>query len=466
MILQSNPLLRTQLRGLLVRAAAASYELAMTALPVWLLFRNHDMLSALWPTWITIALSASLIAAMCQPRLQAWWYRLAAALAAMMAAVWANGSTPAAWFGSALLAAGIFQGSTVPNRSGKAWWPWIGVVCYLVASIVAHTQEEWKSLTSLLTLLGTISLTAALAITHERQLRSITLSERAAQRIPPAMRLHSRIYAIVLILGMLAMAAGLGSMVILAIREAVVWAVSLFSALLKVLHLEVVSNEGPPPQTPLLSPVQTEPTLLSRLLDMLFYGIGALIGAVLLYWGLNRLYHSRRDWWNRLASFWHRIWRIKPQSRQQPPGYTDEETSLFSWEESLAHLRRKRSERTRFRRREPGYEDMPDNRKKVRYLYRKWLRQLKSGGFDAPPHMTPAEIMLAAKAWLTDPRRREDASRTAAGSFRKLRRKPAFFHDRQIAELIELYYQVRYRGIEPTDAQVEQIRQGSEMREP
>jgi len=171
--------------------------------------------------------------------------------------------------------------------------------------------------------------------------------------------------------------------------------------------------------------------------------IGLAIAALLLAWGAHRLYRQGgaiwRRWRERIAAWLSRSWKEKSAD-----AYVDEQTSLFSWEESFRQLRRSRIGRLLARNAEPGWEDLPDSRSRVRYLYRRWLRELARAGYSAPSHLTPREIasdFRGRESASPHPRRRGAAARKAADP----------------APLIDAYYEARYAEREPAERTVAEL---------
>lgn len=346
-----------------------------------------------------------------------------------------------------MLIVASLQGSTVHLRSGRRLWPWAGVIVYFVVSAIASFRAEWSDLAGALAALGTLHLAVALYLAHDRNIRDITLSDHAAQRVPREMRRQIRVYAAVLLLAMLALAAGLGGIIVHALRQVLTALVGWLLALFDSGPPEELPEEPPAAPQPQMPPMEPgEPSLFSHILNLIFYGIAILIIGALLYWALSRLYRSRRDLWDKWRALLQKILRIRPRASQSQAGYVDEETSLFSWEETLNRMRNHRLGRLFARQSEPEYDDLPDNRAKARFLYRKWLRSLIGLGYKAQPHLTPAETLADAESW-------QQAQEGKRG-----KRRQTEPQQQNHEALVELYYQARYRDREPTEEQLNRVR--------
>ena len=90
---------------------------------------------------------------------------------------------------------------------------------------------------------------------------------------------------------------------------------------------------------------------------------------------------------------------------------------------------------------------MPDNRAKVRYLYRQWLRDLAARGFEVKRYYTPLELKTDVESWSRREREKADKRRRSDSSS---------MQDRDA--LIELYYEARYRDREPAEEELEKVR--------
>lgn len=438
---------RPAVRTSAARGVSAAFEISMAFLPVWMLLRQHGMPDSVHPSWAAAAVIASVLSAALSEQLRSWWMNLAASIAVSAAAIWLIGPTAASFIGAGMLIFACLQGSTVHLRSRRNLWPWTGVAVYFAVSAIAQFRSEWTGLTGALAALGTLHLAVALYLAHDRNIRDITLSDQAAQRVPREMKRQIRIYAAVLLLAMLALAAGLGGFIIHTLRSVAKALISWLLSLFRSGPSEEMPEEPPAAPKPEMPPMEpTEPSLLSHILNLVFYGIAILLALAIVYWVLSRLYRNRRDLWDRWTALLRRMLRVRPRMASNTTGYVDEETSLFSWEETLNRMRNHRLGRLFARRSEPGYDDLPDNRAKARFLYRKWLRGLNGMGYKVQPNLTPKELLADTETW----------QREHKGHSNK--RRPSEFAQQDGKELVELYYEARYRDREPTEEQLNRVR--------
>lgn len=438
---------RPALRTSAVRAVSAAFEFSMAILPVWLLLRRHGMPESVHPSWAAAAVIASVLSAALSEQLRSWWMNLAASLAMSAAAVWIVGPSVSSFVGAGLLVAACLQGSTVHLRSRRNLWPWTGVAVYFAVSAIAQFRAEWSGLTGVLAAAGTLHLAVALYLAHDRNIRDITLSDQASQRVPQEMKRQIRIYAAVLLLAMLALAAGLGGFIIHTLRSVAITLINWLISLFRSEKSEDILEEPPAMQKPELPPMEpTEPSLLSQIMNIVFYGIAILLLLAIVYWMLSRLYRNRRDLWDKWTALLRRMLRVRPRAASDTAGYVDEETSLFSWEETLKRMRNNRLGRLFARHSEPGYDELPDNRAKARFLYRRWLRGWAGMGYKVQANLTPKELLADTESW-----QKEQKGPQA-------KRRHSEFAQQDGKALVELYYEARYRDKEPTEEQLNRLR--------
>lgn len=438
--------------GAAVRAAAwrsvsAVFEISMAFLPVWLLLRRHGMPDSVLPSWAVAAVIASVFTAALSEQLRSWWMNLVVSLTLSALAVWLIGPTESSFVGAGMLIVACLQGSTVHLRSRRNLWPWTGVAVYFAVSAIAQFRAEWSGATGLLAALGILHLAVALYLAHDRNIRDITLSEHASQRVPQEMKRQIRIYAAVLLLAMLALAAGLGGFIVHTLQSAAKGLISWLLSLFRSGPSEEILEEPPAPIKPEMPPMEpTEPSLLSHILNLVFYGIAIALFLAIAYWALSRLYRNRRDLWDKWTALLRRMLRVRPRTAPDATGYVDEETSLFSWEETLNRMRKHPLGRLFVRHTEPGYDELPDNRAKARFLYRRWLRGLAGMGYKVQPNLTPKELLADTETW----------QREHQGQISK--RKYADAAQQDGKALVEIYYEARYRDREPTEEQLNRLR--------
>ncbi|WP_219640329.1 DUF4129 domain-containing protein [Cohnella sp. CFH 77786] len=428
----------TAVREAAVRAAAAAYELWML-LPLGLLaYRNVPQLAeGVWP-WMAAIAALSVCCAALSVHVLALWKQGALALLAAMVAwgiMHAEGSfSPLV---PVLLAIAALQGFTIPYRCAKIGWFWTGVGIYFLASVLFRIVPGGERDPAFLTLGGLACLTVAFFAVNRLHLRIIALSTDDPRRVPADLKQHNRLFVAAILGGILLLSAGLGGWMIRglksAVRALIVGFLSLFSGGGDPIRPPQSGPATPPP--PMELPPAKEPGWFAQLLDQLLPYLAAAVCAALLGWGLYRLYRLGGGRWKRWLSRMAE-WLGRSANAPAAAGYTDEQSSVFSWEETLGKLRGGRIGRLLARRWEPGWDELPNNLERARYLYRVWLRAHTRDGYPAAPHLTPRETVQDAKRWRQS--RDKRASRSDADSAMDERR------------LIDVYYKSRYAEEEPT----------------
>ncbi|WP_123041610.1 DUF4129 domain-containing protein [Cohnella candidum] len=446
--MSTNPDLETSVLSPLRPVLAAAYELFML-LPIWLLALHSPYLNAeIANKWAAAGVLLSLIGAASSPRVRMLWKRIAIGMLAAAGAggllIHAYGSSFGAYTGCLLLFAAAMLGFTVANRYRRQGWYWTAVGVYFLASAILHFVPEWKGDASFLTFGGFVCLAIALFAVNGLHLHGVTLSENDRGRVPSDLKRHNRRFLVAMLVLLALLPAGAGGWLFRLLRGAIRGFFAILAALLPKGEPQPTpppETEAPPPQMEM--PPTKEPGWFLRLLDHVlpYFVLAAL--AALLIWGIYRLYRDHKGFLRRWLEGMAR-WLRRPGREAESPGFTDEQSSLFSWEETLGRLRKSRIGRLLKANREPGWKDLTRNRDRIRYLYRKWLREQTAGGYPASPHLTPRETALEVE----NLRRPERHSRLSRGD-------KAEWDE---ARLIDTYYKARYAEEEPTDEELKAVR--------
>lgn len=301
-----------------------------------------------------------------------------------------------------------------------------GLLLYFIGYIVVSRLDEWTPYIPLFTAGGILCIIIALFTVNDRLLRqeSFSADDRTVSAVP-GLRRHNRWF----VAGTAA-----GAMLVAAAASGFLghWMLVIVRALLRALlpseqAPEPEKEPSPAPAPPMLQAAPEEKGWFAQLLDILFYVIGAAAVCVLAFLLLRAAYRNRRiiagllgRVWRRLAAFLGRTHRPEAGT-----GYVDEETTIFSWETVQRALTDKWLKR--FGRAE-RWSELGDNRERVRFLYREWLRGLGKRGYTVRSSLTPEETRVDAQR----------SMQTAAGA----------------EGLIGLYYKARYGRTDITDAEV------------
>jgi hypothetical protein len=428
------------------RAAAAVYECWML-FPVWLLANRFELPAVLHGQWLLAAVVVSLLAAAASEWWHVRWQKVLAAVVVAGAAVWLGGG---GWAIGVLLFLAMLQGFTVISRYGHIGWLWTGVLISFIASVAVHAVPVWHHLAGPVLAGGIVNLVAALFHWNHQHLKAVSHADGDSRRIPAELTRHNRLYLSVILVCVLALAAGVGGWV----TGILTHVFGIIGKLLRMLFRSRTSHEPPPqpiPEPPAAQFPQesSEPSLFMKMLEFFATLLAYALIAVLVCWGLWALYRNRRVIWRTITRLLAFLLRSRVQTTPDGAGFIDEETSLFSLEETMARFRKNRLGRWLSGKREPRFEDMPDNREKARFLYRRWLRSQADRGYRVQRALTPAETAQDVEKW----------SRTR----QETKAAPPLSPEEQKA-LIELYYLARYRCDEPSDEQLNAIRQSQGAR--
>ncbi len=461
-------------------------------LPAWILFAAFLRPPEFPAAGLGLLPLLSLAGVLLGTRLRKLWQRGATALAfgaafAAAAFAWAGGTgalgsdyatsagqTPtqsaavALLQAIALLAAGVFcslQGLTARNRQGNFRLYWAGLGLYFLAGIFYPRIEALQGTVPLITWAGAISLAVALFMTNHQYLRYSSLTGDSGERLPAGLRRHNRLFVGVIVAAALLLAAGAGR-----------WIGGLLWGLLKAVVRWLTRPQEPapppleepkeefPPLEPMLPVESHEPDLLAQILNYAFYVLGGLLTAALLGFVLYWLYKNAGGIWRKTVDRLLSLLRRESAAPEQA-AYRDEETSLFTWESALEGWRKVGARLLRTGKPSERWEDMRDNRERVRYLYRLFLRKERARGYPLKPHLTPREMV---QEIIQETARQDEAAQAAKSGKRKRTAgievtETACGTDRRELEyasapLLRMYYATRYGKETPRDEEVAELR--------
>ncbi|WP_274364880.1 DUF4129 domain-containing protein [Paenibacillus thermotolerans] len=419
---------------------ASAVELLML-LPAWLLVDAYSappQAARLWMLGLPAVSLAGVLLTAWLP-IEAVWKRIvtAAPVAALFALLTAYG---AEWlYCIPMFVAGFTAATlsfTVYHRMWESKLYWFGLGFYFVASIVFGLMPQLRPDVPLLTAAGCLSAAITVFASNGAVLRQATLATGRRQAVPAQLRTHNRTVVLGLLLLSAALTAGLGDTIGR-------FVLGVIKALLGLLLRDKQPELPPPPPEekpapmPQLPQTDAGPSLLMKILDMVFYIIGyallAGLAAVLLYWLYKNGGGIVRRWMRALLA-----WLRRSAPAEQGEEYTDEESDVLTWESAKRSLSGglRMLERIASALRPERWETM-NGRERVRFLYRRWLRPLAGRGYEAKRHLTPAETVRDAASWA------ERAGVRIQGDDRRL---------------IELYNKARYSNADITKDEAEELR--------
>ncbi|MFD1175588.1 hypothetical protein ACFQ3W_04625 [Paenibacillus puldeungensis] len=445
-------------------------------LPAWVLMSVHLLPSGLSPVWLGVLPLLSLAGVLTCPRLPKLWQRLivavllggALAIAAAAQALpsqsqegTSNSVSLVGFYASLVLlfavyALAVLQGTTVSSRQGYMKLHWIGIGLYFASGIFFPRIPELKETVPLLTWAGIACLILTLFITNHHYLRYNTLSGDPKEHLPSGLSRHNRLFIMGIILVSLVLAIGtgrwLGQMLWKLLHTVLQW---VFRSQPEPVPPEQKVQKTAPPESPF--PVEHHgPTLLSRILDIAFYSIGALITLALVGFLGYYLYRNAGGMWRRT---WNRLMALlrREEGREENTSYHDEEKSLFTWETAMQKWKKAGTGWLRAGRRAERLEDLRDNRERVRFLYRSLLRAEAEDGYGIKSYLTPletAEDILLER----DKRFSKKTARRMGGMKSRISKAAKDPGGAEPKPFAELYDKVRYGNEVPRDDEVRELR--------
>lgn len=281
---------------------------------------------------------------------------------------------------------------------------WVFVLAYFAASLIFPYVHAWQPYSRWINGAGFVFFVWTAWTTNKAKLRQET---RTGAVVPSLRRKNA-----LLLFGTLAAITALGSYSLLARmwgafwRGVRGWLARLFSG-----SREPVGEQPmPAPIEPVLPVEPTEPrepTLFHVILEYVMWGAVLLLVCASAVLALIGLYRALRRWLPLLAS-WLAEWMDGFGPHGGGEGVVDEKSSLFDLDAAGERLRgRLRRWTDRLRGREPKWEQLRDNRERVRYLFRSAVFRAVAAGYVFRRTDTPEET---GNKWRTHARLSEQDS--------------------------------------------------------
>jgi hypothetical protein len=388
-------------------------------LPVWLLLQTYLQSGEAAVRWIYIlpllVAGGVLLRHKCG---RLWKQLLAALLLGVLAGLLSSTLT---LLGIPLVAGAAvcaYLGLTTASRVNRFRIYLTGITLYFIASIAFSRITELQPNVSVLTWSGSLCLVLALIDSNSSHLRYSSLNSDAA-RLPEGLRRHNRLYlaGFIILAAILAAGGGKAAGMLLwnAVRFFFSWLSRIFSG----------SDEAPPPEETPPEMIQEfpaaeagEPGILAAILNIGLYIVVAAIVLAVLYYGVRWLYRNTGGMLRRALD-----WLLTLLRRESPAaaaGYQDEETSLFTWEQTVQDFRDYlRSKLTPASRRD-RWEGVDGSQARIRWLYRHWLRAKHTEGYEVKAYLTPQETAADVAAWSEGQKRQRRRSGSEGQAYDRL----------------------------------------------
>lgn len=265
-------------------------------------------------------------------------------------------------------------------------------------------------------------------------LKSITLKVGQGSALPKSLiRMNRTTVAVILLIiftiGGFTTLKTLLQKAIYAIIYLIVWFIRLFPSSQKIPY----TPAGKQPKPTAAPVIPHQQNLFEKILDFLFYASFVVIVIVILI----IVYLALEKWLRKVYAWFKKILLSllkRGDYAAQPSGFIDEKASLGIWRElTKSYGDRLKDWLGRIMEKEPKWDDLSNNKERVRYLYRHWLLERIAAGYTFKSSLTPKETGQDISQW----------DRKAGP---------------QSQEMISLYDKARYGDHEIDDKEVEKIK--------
>jgi hypothetical protein len=316
------------------------------------------------------------------------------------AAIIVSGLSYAFWIILPFTCLSIYRGARMVT------WPWsfmfpisfyaVGLLIYFISSIFLQFVPSFEPFLSMLTWFGLLALAVTLLMTNQATMKQETLSGDKEPVIASGVMRQNRVLVIlVLIFIVLVVLFRKLQAALIGLKDQIIaWLLALFNQ-----PAEPPAPKGAPAPPPNMGLGEAAPPAawlqwLEKIM-MVVVGIALVIGVLLL------LYIAAR----KLPPLFKRLFRWlmvllnQRGQRQKAVGYEDDVESLMDWKRFNNSLtnRFKKWVAGQFEQK-PQWQSM-DNRERVRYLYRQWIRKHAKDGYQLQKHLTPEETNKDIQSW-------------------------------------------------------------------
>ncbi|TDF99733.1 DUF4129 domain-containing protein [Paenibacillus piri] len=310
----------------------------------------------------------------------------------------------------------------------------ISLLIYFLASVMMPFFPVYEPYLTLLLWAGLASLAIALLMTNQSNMKQETLSGDKDPVLAGPVVWQNRM----LVLGVLAII--VIAVMFRKLQQAVLWLKEQLLAWLR----ELLSRRTDPPQPDNAAPPPDMSGLgeggqaagwlvwLEKAAMLLVEAGFIVLVLVLLYQAGKRLPKLVKKLYAKLMDI-----LARKELRRGSGGYVDDVESLMDWDALRGELAARMKSWLPRKRTRVKWEDLRDNRERVRYLYRSWVQSVASEGYKPKHSLTPKETGQDIQSW--------DRSRQPAPD-----------------SLISVYERVRYGEKTARDAEVAELRQSLE----
>ncbi|MNB69790.1 hypothetical protein D3C75_163270 [compost metagenome] len=414
-------------------------------LPLWIFLQVYLQSGQASLPWYFILPVLSLAGVLMRHVFKRRWMQILAALPLGAAAGFiVGGMEPDAIPFMVVSALFAYLGMNAANREHGIKTYAIGLMVYFAAVIIYARVPELQHSLTLLTWCGGACLVLAL-LNSNTSFMNYNIFAAGTKRLPPGMRRYNQMFMLLFIIAVVLLASGAVKAIATVALGAVYTLFGLLSRLFSKSEDVPLTRQDMPSSQEFLQIEQKEPGLLSAILDVLFYGLAAVIVIAAIYFGLRWLYRNSTGIFRRAVDAL--LSMLRRENKQEQAAYQDEEVSIFAWEKTVQNFREYWRSRLKSGSRSDRWEAMEGSRERVRWLYRHWLTARASEGYEVKAYLTPKETGDDIAEWSGG--RKQNRKGERGGS------------EASPAELLQLYNEARYgqtAGSGKEDVLLEQLK--------
>lgn len=303
----------------------------------------------------------------------------------------------------------------------------IGLMMYFAAVIIYARVPELQHSLTLLTWCGCGCLILALLNSNLNFMRYNSFAA-GTERLPFGMKRYNRLSLVLFVAAAALLASGALKVIATMLMGVFYLIFGLLSRLFSKSEEVPIRRQDMPATQDFLQTEIKEPGLLSAILDVVFYGLAAVIALAVLYFGARWLYRNSSGIFRRAVDSILSI--LRRENAREQTGFKDEEESIFAWEQTMDSLRKFVKNRLKLPGRSDRWEAMDGSNERVRWLYRHWLNARAAEGYRIKSHLTPRETGADVAEWSGDRKQARKGERSDS--------------EVQAAELLQLYNEARY----------------------
>ncbi len=306
-----------------------------------------------------------------------------------------RGMGPGAWVGAALGTIWMYRGMRSWDRSWHVEFPiifhWTAVFAYFIGSFLCAHLPSLSAYGPLLTSLGLFYVVLVLWMTNEELIHTESLSHWGRTGAAGTVRRQNRLLVLAVIAVWL-LAGAFGRL-----RRACAWLGRRLADGLSWLKslLDSLNSDSPagaptplfPMETPPMEPPEPSPfwEALYRILSVVVLCAVVVALLWLLYISARRAIRLLRLLYAKLTAY------LSGHAREEDTGYVDESVRLLDIRQTAGAYLDRIKRRLARPAREPGWDELKDNRERARFLFRRLVRRHVARGYEYKRHLTPLE---------------------------------------------------------------------------